>query len=106
MDAEQRNADPYFKITTETKKDISPRVPAKNNNLKIKCQINLNKLFGDGEAASMTQRDGKENMLNNAPNEIKFPGKFAQKQASCMGIPILIKPIQKGPPKIPPSLKH
>ena len=93
--------DPYFKITSDVKKNISPRVQAHTNpNIKIKCQVNLTKVFkGDNLPIVNEIKENKENLyVNEASNGIRLPGKFIQ---SSRGIPMLVKPHQKGLPKVP-----
>ena len=101
QDTEQRAGDPYFKFTSDVKKDISPRVPEQiAANAKIKCQVNLNKFFG-GDSSIPKEVCNKENLLVNdisCSNGFRLPGKFIQ---PSRGVPIIIKPHQKGPPKIP-----
>ena len=104
LETDQKGADPYFKFTSEVKKDQSPRVPSVQDNkkeVKIKCQMNLNKVFGNENAIPANQKDAcrsnKENKNENT-NGIKLPGKFNQ---SSKGVPILIKTYSKVPPKAP-----
>ena len=103
MDTDQKGVDPYFKFTSEVKTDQSPRVPVTANpqEVKIKCQVNLNKLFGSDQPMPIGKENKKANLKENfTPNEstgIKLPGKFSQ---ASKGIPIFIKP-SKVPPKAP-----
>jgi hypothetical protein len=103
LDTDQKG-DPYFKFTSEVKKDQSPRVPTTQNphEVKIKCQVNLNKFFGNDPGLPMAKEAHKiSNKENYAVNEIsagiKLPAKFNQ---ASKGIPIFIKQ-SKVPPKAP-----
>jgi hypothetical protein len=103
LDTDQKGVDPYFKFTSEVKTDQSPRIPVTKNpqEVKIKCQVNLNKLFGSDQPMPTGKENKKtnlkENYAANEPAGIKLPGKFSQ---TSKGIPIFIKP-SKVPPKAP-----